>query len=90
MRSGSKITLGTLLGLVNGYFLGGWRFEAMNTNDVGRQWIRLIVPAMMLVTSVGLVVVVWFTDKLIVWIMNRLIGRRKTKTSNQQVDSTRP
>ena len=67
--------LGTLLGLVNGYFLGVWRSEWMNTNDVGRQWIRLIIPAMMIVTSVGILVVVWITD--------RITRKRKTGTSNK-------
>ena len=70
MRSGSKIILGTLFGLVNGYFLGVWRSEYMGANDVGRQWISLIIPAMMLVASVGVVLIVWLTD--------RLVGREKT------------
>ena len=70
MRTGSKITLGTLLGSVNGYFVGVWRSEWMDTNDVGRQWISLIIPAMMLVASAGVVLIVWLTD--------RLVGREKT------------
>jgi hypothetical protein len=71
MRTGSKITLSTLLGLVNGYFLGVWRSEYMGANDVGRQWISLIIPTMMLVASVGVVLVVWLTD--------RLVGRGKLR-----------
>lgn len=73
MRTGSKITLGTLLGLINGYFLGAWRFDWMNTDDVGRQWIRLIIPVMMLVSSVGIIVVVWFSDR---------IAKKKTDVSS--------
>lgn len=65
-----KIILGTLLGLVNGYFLGVWRQEWMGTNDVARQWIRLIIPVMILTASVGVVLVVWITG--------RLVGRGKT------------
>jgi len=80
MRAGSKITLGTLLGLVNGYFLGVWRSEWMDTNEVGRQWIRLIIPAMMLVASVGIVVVVVISD--------RITTKRKTGTSNQASEAT--
>ena len=74
--------LGTLLGLVNGYFLGVWRSEWMNTNDVGRQWIRLIIPAMMIVTSVGILVVVWITD--------RITKKRKTGTSNHASEAIAP
>jgi hypothetical protein len=70
MKVGSKVILGTLLGLINGYFLGIWRPEWMDTNDVGRHWISLIIPAMMLIASVGVVLVVWLTD--------RLVGREKT------------
>jgi hypothetical protein len=42
----------------------------MDTNEVGRQWIHLIIPVMMLVASVGVV--------LVVWLMDRLVGRGKT------------
>jgi hypothetical protein len=64
MRTASKIALGTLLGLANGYFLGVWREEWMNANDVARQWMRLIIPSMMLVASVGILVVAWIIDRI--------------------------
>jgi len=79
MRTGSKITLGTLLGLVNGYFLGVWRQDWIGANEVARQWIRLIIPAMMLIASAGIFVVVWIAD----WATGR-----KMKTSNQASHAT--
>lgn len=81
MRTKSTIALSTLLGLVNGYFLGVWRTEWMNTNDVGRQWIRLIIPGMMLVISIGIIVVVWVTDKF---------TGKKTRASNQASEAIAP
>jgi hypothetical protein len=36
----------------------------MNANDVARQWMRLIIPIMMLVASVGILVVAWIIDRI--------------------------
>ena len=40
-----------LLFLSNGMFLWLWILESSNTNEVGKQWIRLIFPAIMIVSS---------------------------------------
>jgi hypothetical protein len=81
MRTGSKITLGTLLGFVNGYLIAVWRSEAINTNDVGRQWIRLIIPGMMIIASVSLI--------LVAWVVDRISRMKREESSNQGVHATR-
>ncbi len=65
MRIGSKISLGTLLGLVNGYFLGIWRQEWIDANEVARQWLCVIFPATMLAGSIGIVIIVWIADRIL-------------------------
>jgi len=62
MKQTSKIVLATFLGLVNGYLLGEVREQWNGASDVGRQWIRIIVPCMMVISSLVIVAIVVAAD----------------------------
>ena len=68
MKTASKITLGSLLGLVNGYLLGECRPQWIETNDVGRGYMTIIIPCVMIVVSLLITVAVLAVD----WIVNRI------------------
>lgn len=73
MRKNAKLILIALLLIENGYMILRWIQEASQTNDVGRQWIRLIIPAIIVIQSV--------TTFIFVWLIDKFLKYRKTKTT---------
>ncbi len=73
MKNKTKIILALLLGLINGYFLGVWREQWIEANDVSKQWIRLIIPCMMIIFSTSIFIVVFFVDMIFRKIIKREI-----------------
>jgi hypothetical protein len=71
-----KRALVALLLLVNGFFLVIWLAERSSTNEVGRQWIRILFPCLMLFSSLVVVGLVWGAD----WVCRR---RRKCPLPKQ-------
>lgn len=76
MSRTAKLILIGLLIVENGYMLIRWIQEASQANDVGRQWIRIIIPGIMIVQSLATFVFVWLADKI--------AGRRKGKEIEQE------
>ncbi len=64
-----------ILCLSNGYFIFQWMKDAAATNDVGRQWIRLIMPIVMLATSFFIAMV---------YFLIRYLARRLLRKNEQQ------
>ena len=64
MSKTAKLILVGLLIVENGYMLLRWMQEASQTNDVGRQWIRIIIPGIMIIQSFATFVFVWLADKI--------------------------
>lgn len=56
MKNLNKIKIGILL-ILNTYFICLWIQESLSTNSVGKQWISLIFPSLMLVFSAVVLVV---------------------------------
>ena len=53
-----------LLVFVNSFFWLIWKSEANVANEVARQWLRLLFPAMMLVIS-GILAVIYFAIRFV-------------------------
>ena len=65
MSNHAKVILVIALLLGNGYLLMSWLKGASETNDVGRQWIRIIIPGMMVIFSLGIAAIVWVVDRIV-------------------------
>jgi len=66
MTNPAKASLVIALFLGNGYLVVGWLNSVPETNDVGRQWLRIIVPIMMvlysLVSSAVVLAIDWIVE----------------------------
>lgn len=71
LRAGKHAGLLTVLLIANGYLAWGWIADASGANDVGRQWIRITMPAMMLISSATIAIIYYAVCGVVGWIRKR-------------------
>ena len=67
-----------ILCLWNGFLIWKWVVDTTGTNDVGRQWMRLLIPLLMLVSSVILTGIYFFAKFIIIKFLGFSMGHKTT------------